>query len=58
MESGWIIRCKTGKDFILNEKAYERYKKNTNKKNVQVEEHWFVLENAIKENPSLEIIRL
>ena len=43
---------------ILNEKAYLKYQKETPKKDVASEEHWFILDNAIKENPDLEVIEL
>lgn len=58
MESGWIINFKNGMRVILNEKAYLKYKKETPKKDVASEEHWFILDNAIKENPDLEVIEL
>ena len=58
MKSGWIINFKNGTSVILNEKAYKRYNKETPKEDVRSEEHWFVLENAIKENPNLDFIEL
>lgn len=58
MKSGWIINFKNGTSVILNEKAYKRYNKETPKEDVRSEEHWFVLENAIKENPDLDFIEL
>jgi hypothetical protein len=58
MESGWIINFKNGMRVILNEKAYLKYQKETPKKDVASEEHWFILDNAIKENPDLEVIEL
>lgn len=58
MESGWVIRFKNGTSVIMNEKAYKKYEEETPMEDIRVEEHWFILENAIKENPDLELIEI
>ena len=58
MRSGWIINFNTGTSIILNEKAYEKYQKETPKEDVRSEEHWFNLDQAIKENIDLDLVEL
>lgn len=58
MESGWIINFKNGTSVILNENAYKKYQKETPKKDVSSEEHWFILANAIKEHPDYDLIEI
>lgn len=57
-ESGWIINFKNGNRIILNEKAYLKYQKETLKEDVRLEEHWFILNQAIESNPDLDLIEL
>lgn len=58
MKSGWIINFNNGMRIILNEKAYEKYQKETPKEDVKTEEHWFSLDKAIEENPDLDLVEL
>lgn len=58
MESGWIINFVNGSRIIYTEDAYrEDLGKTTLISSIRSEEHWFSLEQAIKENPSLLVIR-
>jgi uncharacterized protein YpbB len=61
MESGWIINFKNGYRVILDEAAYKRLKTDAIKKEpeeIRSEEHWFSIEEAIKKNPRIEIIKI
>lgn len=58
MESGWIINFKNGSRIIYTEDAYNNVLGNTTLiSSIRSEEHWFSLEQAIRENPSLLVIR-
>lgn len=57
MESGWIINFENGSRIIYSEAAYKNFLNNTQISKVKLEEHWFNIEQAIKENPSLLVIR-
>lgn len=56
MKSAWLIRFKTGYKVILSENAYEQYKKETPSEYVEVEKHWFSMDQCVKENPDANII--
>lgn len=58
MRSGWKINFKNGYKVILNEKAYEKYQKETPKEDVSIEEHWFILDDLINTYPDLDFIEL
>ena len=55
-DSGWIINFKNGTRIILSENAYKKYDKETPKEDVESEEHWFSLDDAIRKNPELDFI--
>ncbi|MDU4476649.1 hypothetical protein [Clostridium sp.] len=57
MPSGWIINFESGQRIIYTEEAYEEYMNSTQIWKIRSEEHWFSLEQAIKENPTLEVKR-
>lgn len=58
MESGWIINFKNGSRIIYTEDAYNNVLGNTTLiSSIRSGEHWFSLEQAIRENPSLLVIR-
>lgn len=58
MESGWIINFVNGSRIIYTEDAYRNdLGKTTLISSIRSEEHWFNLEQAIRENPSLLVIR-
>lgn len=58
MESGWIINFKNGSRIIFTEAAYKQELANIVViSSIRSEEHWFSLEQAIKENPSLLVMR-
>ncbi len=58
MKSGWIINLKNGNRIIFTEAAYkEELADIVVISGIRSEEHWFSLEQAIKENPSLMVIR-
>ena len=56
MDSCWIINFRNGSRVILSEKSYKRYEKETPKKDVESEEHWFSLNLAMKKNPELDFV--
>ena len=56
MESAWLINFKTGYKVILSEKAYKKYNKETPKETVNTEEHWFSMDNCIKQNPNIDLV--
>lgn len=58
MESGWIINFKNGSRIICTEDAYNNVLGNTTLiSSIRSGEHWFSLQQAIRENPSLLVIR-
>lgn len=58
MKSGWIINLKNGSRIIFTEAAYkEELADIVVVSSIRSEEHWFNLDQAIKENPSLLVIR-
>lgn len=57
MESGWIINFENGRKIIYTEDAYKEYVSSTQTWKVRSEEHWFSLEQAIRENPTLIVKR-
>lgn len=58
MESGWIINLKNGNRIIFTEAAYkEELADIVVISSIKSEEHWFSLVQAIKENPSLLVMR-
>lgn len=58
MKSGWIINFENGSRIIYTEDAYrEDLGKTTLTSSIRSEEHWFSLEQAIKDNPTLLVVR-
>ena len=58
MKSGLIINFENGSRIIYTEGAYrEDLGKTTLTSSIRSEEHWFSLEQAIKDNPKLLVIR-
>jgi hypothetical protein len=57
MKSCWLIVFKNGNKVILSEAAYkERYLKETSREEVSSEEHWFLVDECIKNNPDIDVI--
>lgn len=56
MQSGWIINFKNGTRVILSERMYRKYEKETPKEDVYSEEHWFSIDDAVRENPDLDLV--
>ncbi len=56
MESAWLINFKNGYKAILSEKVYdEKYQKETPKKDIESEEHWFNMKSCIEKNPDVDV---
>lgn len=58
MKSGWIINFKNGTRILLNEKAYEKYEKETPLEDVKTEEHWFNFDEAHRNNIEIDVVEL
>lgn len=56
-ESCWLINFKNGYKMILSEAEYLKYKQKRNVEQIYTEEHWFIMDNCIKKNPSVEVIK-
>ncbi len=57
MKSCWLINFKNGDKVILSENMYkERYLKGTPRDTVSSEEHWFLMDECIKQNPDVDVI--
>lgn len=55
MESGWIVNFKDGTRIAYDEKSYKTL--NKNQEGIRSEEHWFSLEDAVKSNPGIMLIK-
>lgn len=55
MESGWIVNFKNGTKVAMTEEVHEFMKVKLDE--IISEEHWFALEEAIKKNPGIKLIK-
>lgn len=53
--SGWVVNFKDGNKIALDEKAYKVLL--INPEEIQSEEHWFSLGDAIKKYPGIKLIK-